>query len=64
MGATIERAIRLYAVADDLAATMIADRRQLVDSTLKTIKHMPLASGSYLKGQIVVIPTNFASSHV
>jgi hypothetical protein len=64
VSAAVEGAIRLDPMPNDLAAAVIADRRQLVDGTLKAIEHMSLADGNHLEGQVVVIPTHVTSSHV
>src|SRR5262245_36325984 len=63
VSAAVEGAVRLDAMANDLATTMIADRRQLVDGALKTIKYMALASGNHLERQVIVVPANFTRSH-
>jgi len=63
VGAAVEGAIRFDTMPNDLATAVVADWRQLVDGTLKTIEHMALASGYHLEGQIVVISTYFTRSH-
>src|SRR3954470_4100913 len=63
MGTAVECAVRLDTMADDLTATVIADWRQLVNGTLKTVEHMALDSGDSREGQVIVIPTYFTRCH-
>ena|SRR5919107_5475323 len=63
VSAAIECAFGLDPVADDLASAMIAHRRELVDGTLEAVESVCLTRGDHLKGEIVVVAADFASSH-
>jgi hypothetical protein len=59
-----ECALGLDPVTDDLAAAVIADRRQFVDSTFETIERMGVSSRNDLKRQVVIVAADFTSSHM
>ena len=63
VGAAVEGFVGLDAVADDLAATVRADRRQLVDRALEAIERVGHAGGHDLKGQMVVVAAHLAFGH-
>jgi hypothetical protein len=44
-----ERSAGLDTVADDVAAAVIADRRQLVNGALEAVEHMSLAGRDYFE---------------
>jgi hypothetical protein len=49
MGTAEERALRLYAMTYNLAAAVIACRRQLVNGTFEAVEGMGLPGGDDLK---------------
>ncbi len=61
--AAVERAVRLDAVPDDLAAASVADGRELVDRALEAIERVPRARRNDFKGQIVIISAYFTLCH-
>jgi hypothetical protein len=61
--ATEERPPGFDAVADDVAPAVIADRRELVDGTLKAVEHMSLTGRDYLEREMVVVSADFTLSH-
>jgi hypothetical protein len=63
VGAAEKRALRLYAMTQNLASAVVAYRRQLVGGALETVEGMGLPGGDYLKGQVIVIAAHFTSSH-
>ena len=63
IGATIEGLIRLDAVADDPATTVIANRGELVNRTLEAVEGMTSASSDNFKGQIIVVTTHLTLCH-
>jgi hypothetical protein len=50
-------------MAQDLAATVVADGRELVDGALEAIKGVGDAGRDDLEGQVVVVTAHFALSH-
>src|SRR4051812_29839184 len=58
--AAVEGAVRLDAVADDLAAAVGADGRELVDRALEAVEGVRLARRHDLKRHVVFVPTHFA----
>ena len=62
--AAVELAVlRLQAMADDLAAAMVAGRGQGVDRALETIEGVSAAAQGDLKGFVILIPADFALCH-
>jgi hypothetical protein len=59
----IERPLRLDPMPDDLAAAMIADRREFVNRAFEAVEGVTRAGGDHLKRQIVVVAANLAFSH-
>src|SRR4051812_49628960 len=55
MGAAVEGAVGLDAVADDLAPAVRADRRELVDRALEAVEGVAVARRDHLERQGVVI---------
>jgi hypothetical protein len=49
MGATVEGLLRLDPVTDDPAATVCANRGQLMDRAFKAIKDVPVSSRNNFK---------------
>ena len=49
-------ALRLYSVADDLAAAMPAGRSELLNCALKAIEHMTTTAGDDLEAEVVIVP--------
>ena len=50
IGATIEGSIGLHAVADNLAAAVIANRRELVNRAFETVKGVAGTRGDDFEG--------------
>ncbi len=63
MSAAIDAAAGFNAMADDLAAAMMAGGSQGMDCTFKAVKNVCLAPDHYLERFIVVVPTNFTFRH-
>jgi hypothetical protein len=63
MGTAVERPVRLDSVSHDLAAAVFAYGSQPVNGTFEAVKGMRLAGSDYLEGEIVVVATDFTSSH-
>lgn len=63
MGATEEGPVRLYAMTNDLAATVFADGREGVNGALEAVESMRSSSGGYLERFIVVVAADLAKSH-
>jgi hypothetical protein len=63
MGAAIDRAVCLDAVADDAAATVCARRGKRLDGAFKAIERVRVTSLGDLKGFIVFIAAGFAPCH-
>src|SRR5215510_16255357 len=61
--AAVERALRLDAVADDFTTTVLAYRRQFVDSTLEAVERVRAAGGDDLEGHFVVVTAHLAVGH-
>src|SRR5205809_2123161 len=62
--ATVERPIRLDAMADDLAATVVTARGELVYSAFETVEGVRGPVAYDLKRHVVVVPTHFTFGHV
>lgn len=63
MGTAVKGAVSLNAVAQNLTATVIADRRELVDGTFKAIEDVGHTRGDNLKGQVVIVAAHFTGCH-
>jgi len=63
MGATKEFSTSFGPMADDLAAAMVASRRQGMDSAFEAIEIMGDAIHDHFKSLVVFVPANFAFSH-
>ena len=63
MSATIEGAVRLDAVADHLAAAVLAHGRQLLDRALEAVERVRLSGRHHLERHLVVIAAHFAYGH-
>lgn len=48
---------------DDLAAAVIANGRQLVNSAFKAVEHMPMPCRNHFETEIVIVTANFAFCH-
>ena len=59
----IEFLIRLDAVTDDSASTVLTMRCQPLDGTFEAIECEPLVIHDYIEGQVILVPTNFTASH-
>ena len=49
IGATVKRSLRLDAVADDLAAAVIADGRELVNRAFEAVERVTSTGGDHFK---------------
>ena len=49
VGAAVEFCIRFYTMADDFAATMVTDWRQLLDRTFETIERVLFLAHNHIK---------------
>ncbi len=58
-----EPAVRLDAMADDLAPAVLAHRRNRLNRALEAIEDMDCALGVYLEGHVVVIAAHLALRH-
>lgn len=63
MGATIEGALGFHAVADDAAIAMAASGRQGVNGAFEAVEHVRIARVDNLETLVVVISTDFTTSH-
>src|SRR5262245_61098848 len=63
MRAAVEAAGRLDAVPDDLAAAVLAHRRQPVDRALEGVEGVRGAADANLERLVVIVTTDVASSH-
>jgi hypothetical protein len=63
ISATVKRVVPFDAVPDDLAATVIANGRELMDRTLEAVKRMPRALRHYFERQVIIITANFTLRH-
>ena len=61
--ATEECSIGIDAVADDLAATMAANRRELLDRAFEAVKGVARSRGHDLEGEVVVVTADFTFRH-
>src|SRR5687767_2593311 len=61
--AAVEGVVRLDAVADDLAAAVGADGRQLVDRALEAVERVGDSGGHDLKRHVIVVAAHFALGH-
>jgi hypothetical protein len=64
VSAAEESAAAFDAVPYDLAPAVLANRRQLVNSTFKAVKHVPLSGRDDLEAQGVVVTANLTFRHV
>jgi len=60
IGATVEHAVHLNAMTDDLAATMHAARRKRMDGALEAIEDMRRAVQPDLETFIIFVSAHFA----
>jgi hypothetical protein len=63
MGAAVKGAFGFYPMANDLAPTVLAYRRQLVNRALEAVERMGVTGGDHLEREIVVVAADFTSSH-
>src|SRR5215208_5120313 len=63
VGTAKEGALRLNPVPYDLAAAVLAHRREPVDGAFEAVERMGITGGDHLEGQVVVIAADFTSSH-
>src|SRR5918999_4755776 len=61
--AAVHGAVRLDAVPDDLAAAVVAGRRDGVDGALEAVEHVRLAAASDLHRLVVLVAAHFALGH-
>src|SRR6186997_428505 len=60
---TEERSLRFDPMSHDLAATVLADRRQFVDGALKAVERVGLPGRDHLERHVIVVPAHLTSSH-
>src|SRR5215216_2522209 len=60
VSAAVEATLHFDAVADDLAATVLAHRRQPVGGTLEAVEDVMLPGGDDLERLVVLVPAHFA----
>src|SRR6266702_8140487 len=58
--AAVELAARLDAVADDVAAAVLAMWRERLDRTLEAVEHVVRPRRDHLEGLVVLVSTHFA----
>src|SRR6266568_6684630 len=58
--AAVELAARLDAVADDVAAAVLAVWRERLDRTLEAVEHVVRPRRDHLEGLVVLVSTHFA----
>src|SRR5687768_16930460 len=63
VSATVELAFVLRAVANDLAAAVLARRRQLVSRAFEAVERVSPAGHDHLEGARVIVPANVAFGH-
>jgi hypothetical protein len=51
-------------MTQDLASTVVTNRRQLVNGAFETVERVGLTGSDYLEGEIVIVAAYFASSHL
>ena len=61
--AAVEGAVRFDAVADDLAAAVLADWREAMNGTFEAVEGVGPARGDDLEGEVVVVPSDFTHGH-
>src|SRR5262249_53986555 len=64
IGATVKRSFCLYAVSDDFATAMFAERRELVNRTFETVKGVTGTGGDDFEGHVIIVAANFALCHL
>lgn len=63
MVAAIHLAAGFHTVADDVAITVVALRRERVDRAFETVERMALTVSDDLKRLVVIVPANFTPHH-
>ena len=63
MDATEDLSVGFYAVTDDPAVAVRANRRERMDRALKAIEGVVCAGNDYLERLVIFVSTNFACSH-
>ena len=63
MRATVEVTIGLDVMADDLAATVVANGSQAVDRAFEAVEHVPHARSRDFERLVVVITADFTPGH-
>jgi hypothetical protein len=63
VGTAIKGSIGFNAMTDDFATAVITNGSQLVNRTLKTVERVPRTSRHDLKGQVIIVPTDFTFRH-
>jgi hypothetical protein len=61
---TEDFSVRFYAVADDTAVTMRANRRQRVDCAFEAVEGVTLSAHDYVKRLVIFVPADFACRHI
>jgi hypothetical protein len=55
--------VGLYAVADDLAPAVIADRSKLVNRALEAVERVPAAGRNNVKRKIIIVTADLTNCH-
>ena len=63
MNATEDLSVGFYAMPDDSAIAVRADRRQCVDRAFEAVERVMLSGYDHLKRLVIFIFANFAFSH-
>ena len=61
--AAVKRSLRFDAVADDLAAAVIADRRKFVNRTFEAVERVTRAGSDHFKRKVIVVAADFTLRH-
>src|ERR1041384_5906237 len=64
IGTTVKRFPGLDTVADDLATTVVADRRELVNRAFEAVKRVTRAGGADFERHMIVVAAHFAFCHL
>src|ERR1051325_4107144 len=64
IGTTVKRFPGLDTVADDLATTVVADRRELVNRAFEAVKRVTRAGGDDFERHMIVVAAHFAFCHL
>jgi hypothetical protein len=63
MRAAVERAVRFDAVTDDLAPTVVAHRRELVNRALEAVERVGRSVANDVERKVIFVTADFAFGH-